>query len=133
MSGLRPLLTMTAREWRTLLGSPLAWGAAAGFLALGGLASLMHTVERAQERLNPDLAVSAIVVCRLDSRTRLAAEVVEKLRERFGRLLLRSAVRETVRLREAWSHAKPITTYAPRSTGAEDYRAVAREFARRRP
>ncbi len=57
--------------------------------------------------------------------------MVERLRERFGKTVYRSTVRETVRLREAWSFSKPVTVYAPSSHGAEDYRAVAAEFLRR--
>jgi chromosome partitioning protein len=37
-------------------------------------------------------------------------------------------VRDNVRLAEAPSFGEPITTYAPKSAGAEDYRAVAREL-----
>lgn len=44
---------------------------------------------------------------------------------------LGTVIRETVRLREAWSFAKPVTIYAPSSRGAEDYRAAAAELLRR--
>lgn len=104
----------------------------ASTLALGGLAALLQTVERVRERLNPDLLVSAILLSRVDSRTRLSRDVEERLRDRFGKLVLRSTVRETVRLREAWSFSKPINQYASRSPGAEDYRAVAAELLKRR-
>lgn len=103
----------------------------ASAMALGGLAALMGTVETVRARLNPSLKLAGILVCRVDSRTRLSAEVVERLRERFGKTVYRSMVRETVRLREAWSFSKPVTVYAPSSHGAEDYRAVAAEFLRR--
>ena len=49
-------------------------------MALGGLAQLLHTVEVVRERLNPELEVSGILACRVDSRTRHAREVVEQLR-----------------------------------------------------
>lgn len=100
-------------------------------MALAGLAALAQTVERVRERLNPDLTIGAILLCRVDSRTNLSREVEERLRERFGDLLLNSVIRETVRLREAWSFAQPITQYAPRSPGAEDYRAAAAELLQR--
>lgn len=100
-------------------------------LALDGLVSLMETVELVRDRLNPDLEVSAILACRVDVRTNLAQEVVERLRERFGRSMLRTVVRENVRLKEAPSFHKPITLYDTRSSGAEDYRAAAAELLRR--
>lgn len=103
----------------------------ASTMALAGLAGLVQTVELVKERLNPDLAVSAVLVCRVDSRTNLSREVVEGLRKRFGRLVLETTIRESVRLREAPSFARPVTLYAPRSTGAEDYRAAAAELLKR--
>lgn len=99
-------------------------------MALSGLASLMRTVEVVRERLNPDLHVSGILACRV-SRTRLSREVLESLRATFGRLVLRAVVRENVKLAEAPSHARPITTYDTHSHGAEDYRAAARELLKR--
>ena len=100
-------------------------------MALSGLASLVHTVERVRERLNPSLAISAILACRVDTRTNLSRDVVEQLRARFGSVVLRTVVRESVRLAEAPSFHRPITAYAPHSAGAEDYRAAARELVRR--
>jgi len=99
--------------------------------ALAGLASLLQTVERVRERLNPELELSAILVCRTDSRTNLSKDLVESLRKRFGPLVLRTTIRETVRLKEAWSFSKPITVYAPRSPGAEDYRSAAAELLKK--
>ena len=103
----------------------------ASALALGGLARLVQTVERVKERLNPDLRLAHILAVRVDARTNLSREVVETLRAKFGVLVLETVVRESVRLREAWSFSKPITTYDPNGPGAEDYRAVAEEIQRR--
>lgn len=100
-------------------------------MALAGLASLLQTVERVRDRLNPELAVSAILACRVDARTNLSKDVVDRLRERFGDLVLKAVVRENVRLAEAPSFGKPITAYDPRSAGAEDYREVAGEILKR--
>lgn len=58
-------------------------------------------------------------------------QTVERVRERFGGLVLRTAIRENVRPKEAPSFMQPITIYAPRSPGAEDYRAAAAELLRR--
>jgi len=99
-------------------------------MALQGLAALLRTVDVVQDRLNPGLKVSGIVACRVDGRTRHALDVVEKIRERFGDLVFQTAIRENVRVAEAYSFAKPITDYDPRSAGAEDHRALASEVLR---
>jgi len=96
-------------------------------MALSGLAQLLHTVEVVKERLNPELAVSGILACRVDGRTRHAREVVERLRERSGDLVYKTVIRENIRLAECPSFGQPITQYDPRSAGAADYRALATE------
>jgi chromosome partitioning protein len=100
-------------------------------LSLEGLAGLSGTVETIQGRLNERLRVAGVLACRVDERTRLSQEVVEALQDRFPGELLASRIRENVRLAEAPSHGQPITEYAPRSRGAQDYRALARELVER--
>jgi len=97
-------------------------------MALGGLAHLLNTVEVVRNRLNPELMVSGILACRVDLRTRHAREVVEQLRERSGELVYRTFIRENIRLAECPSFGQPITQYDPKSAGAADYRALAREI-----
>ncbi len=96
-------------------------------MALSGLAQLVETVDLVKERLNPDLEITGILACRVDARTRHAGEVVGHLRERFGEVVFGTVIRENVRLAEAPSFREPITTYDPRSAGAEDHRALAKE------
>ena len=100
-------------------------------LSLEGLAQLLQTVQTVRERLNPNLDIAGILVCRLDNRTRLAGEVVEALEERFPGQVLKTRIRENVRLAEAPSFKQPITAYDPGSRGAEDYRNLAEEIAAR--
>ncbi len=100
-------------------------------MALHGVAQLARTVEVVKERLNPKLKVSAILLCRVDRRTRHSLEVAQTLRHRFGKRVLNAVVRENVKLAEAPSFAQPITLYAPRSRGAEYYRSVATELLKK--
>jgi chromosome partitioning protein len=99
----------------------------AHIMALNGLAQLLHTVDMVRDRLNEALRLLGIVACRVDARTRHAQDVVEELRKRFPAEVFRTVVRENVRLAEAPSFGQPVTAYDPRSTGAEDYRALAEE------
>jgi len=99
----------------------------AGVLALNGLAALMRTVDVVKQRLNHALELAGIVACRVDMRTRLSQEVIERLRSTFAGKVYKSIIRENVRLAEAPSYAQPITQYDTHSHGAEDYRALAAE------
>ena len=100
-------------------------------MALNGLAQLLDTVETVRDRLNEELRLLGIVACRLDARTRHGPEVEGELRRRFPRDTMRTVIRENVRLAEAPSFGQPITTYATKSAGAADYRALAGEFLKR--
>jgi len=100
-------------------------------MALAGLARLLETLELVQDRLNPDLELSGLLACRVDGRTNLSKEVVEILRGQFGKKVFRTVIRENVKLAEAPPHKLPVTLYAKRSPGAEDYRAAAKELERR--
>lgn len=99
-------------------------------LAIYALAHLLQTVEKIRERINPALEISGILACRVNRRTRLALDVVERIREHCGEFLYKTIIRENISLAEAPSFGLPITQYAPRSRGAEDYRALAREIIR---
>jgi chromosome partitioning protein len=102
------------------------------YMALSGLAQLKSTLEQIQDRLNPDLVLSAILPCRVDYRTRLSREVIEDLRKHFGNTVLKTTIRQNIRLTEAPSYCLPITEYAPTSSGAKDYRSATKEFLKRR-
>lgn len=103
----------------------------ASALGLAGLAALRQTVETVRDRLNPSLAIAAILPSRVDTRTTLGREVVSELRRRFPGLVTETVIRESVRVREAWSFAQPVTVYAPTSTGAADFTAAAAELLTR--
>lgn len=97
-------------------------------LALAGVAQMIDTIGLIQERFNPSLALTGFVICRFDSRTRHGVEVMESLATRFPEKVLKAVIRENVRLAEAPSFGAPVATYAPRSTGAADYRELAAEI-----
>jgi len=101
-------------------------------LAVAGLSSLMETIGRVSGRLNPKLKITGVLACRVDH-TAHSRMVVERLARRFPRSFMRTQIRENIRLAEAPSFRAPITTYAPQSSGAEDYRALAAEIAEPAP
>ncbi len=101
------------------------------YLAVKGLAALAQTIERVRERLNPELAIAAVIPFRVEA-TNLSEDAIDRLRQGFGPLVLKSVIRKNVRLGEAPSYHQPITEYASTSTGAEDFRAVASELLSQR-
>jgi chromosome partitioning protein len=100
-------------------------------LALEGVGQLLQTVEVVQRRLNPGLQVLGLLATRFDPRERLAHEALQRLREDYGQPVFATVIRKNVRLAEAPAFGQPIIAYAPDSAGAEDYRRLAGEVARK--
>ncbi len=101
----------------------------AEYYALEGLGQLLETVEMVRAHLNPDLAVSTIVLTMYDARTRLAAGVADEVRTHFPAQVLRTAIPRSVRISEAPSYGQTVITYDPGSPGALSYLEAAREIA----
>jgi chromosome partitioning protein len=101
------------------------------YFSLRGLALLTDTVEKVKDRLNPKLEISGILVTRFDHRTVNAREVMARVVERFGDLVFDTVITRTVRFPETSVAGEPITSWAPKSTGALAYRSLAREVIAR--
>ena len=88
---------------------------------------LTDTVDKVHDRLNPKLSIIGILVTRYDPRTVNSREVMARVLERFGDLVFDTVITRTVRFPETSVAGEPITTWAPKSGGAEAYRSLARE------
>jgi chromosome partitioning protein len=97
------------------------------FFSLRGLALLTDTVDKVHERLNPKLSIGGILITRYDPRTVNSREVMARVLERFGDLVFDTVITRTVRFPETSVAGEPITTWAPKSGGAQGYRSLARE------
>ena len=101
------------------------------FYALEGLGLLTQTVAMLRRHLNPNLAISGIIMTLFDARLALAHQVVDEVHERFADELLLPLIPRNVRLSEAPSHGLPITLYDPTCRGAIAYRELAANLDRR--
>jgi len=101
------------------------------FFAMRGVALLVDTIAKVQDRLNPRLSIDAIIPTMFDGRTLHSLEVVERARERFGDQVTETLIHRTVKFPDATVAAEPITSYAPKHAGADAYRALARELVAR--
>lgn len=101
------------------------------YYALEGLSQLLKNIELVQKHLNPELAVSTILLTMYDGRTNLASQVAEEVREHFPKEVLNSVIPRSVRISEAPSYQQTVLTYDPHSTGALSYLEAAVEIAQR--
>ena len=101
------------------------------FFSLRGVALLIDTIEKVQQRLNPDLKLDGILATMYDGRTLHGREVFARVLEAFGDTVFDTVIARTVRFPETTVAGEPITSWAPTSTGARAYRNLAREVIAR--
>jgi chromosome partitioning protein len=103
------------------------------YLALDGCAELSRTIDTVRSRYgNRGLRVT-MVIPTFYRRTRLAQEVLEKLKSRFPKELAHTVVGYHVKIDEAQARGVSIFEYAPGSGGAQAMAALAEELEARRP
>jgi chromosome partitioning protein len=98
------------------------------YLALEGLGQLTQTIHRVRTALFPDLKVRGVVLTMFDPRANLSADVVSEVNKHFPKQAFHSVIPRSIRLAEAPSYGLPISAYAPLSSGAKAYEALAREM-----
>ena len=123
------LLTLNALTAADTLLVPLQ----CEFFALEGLSQLLQTVERVQQRFNPDLGIVGIALTMFDRRNRLTDQVSEDVRSCLGQLVFETTIPRNVRLSEAPSHGVPALIYDHACAGSRAYMALARELITRLP
>ncbi|WP_128891454.1 ParA family protein [Erythrobacter sp. HKB08] len=103
------------------------------FFALEGLSQLLQTVERVQQRFNPDLGIVGVVLTMFDRRNRLTDQVADDVRDCLGELVFEAVIPRNVRLSEAPSHGMPALIYDHNCAGSRAYITLARELIGRLP
>ncbi len=101
------------------------------YYALEGLGQLLKIVQMVQKKLNQKLVIDGVLLTMYDSRTNLANQVVQDVKEYFKDKVFEAIVPRNVRLSEAPSFGKPINLYDRSSLGALSYEKLAREVIER--
>lgn len=98
------------------------------FLALDGCAEMVRTIATVRERYqHPELRVT-MVVPTFYRRTKLAQEILERLKQRFPKEIAQGVVGYHVKIDEAQSRGLSIFEYAPRDRGARAMAELAEEL-----
>lgn len=96
------------------------------FFALHGVARLLEFIQSLKPRCLHPFRLSAVATM-FDTRTNLAKEVLQNINDYFGDMLYKTVIQRNVKLQEAVSFGLPITQYSKRSTGYQNYMALADE------
>lgn len=101
------------------------------YYALEGLSQLLKNIKLIETHLNPELAVSTILLTMYDSRTNLANQVAQDVRDHFPDQVLDTLIPRSVRVSEAPSYGQSVISYDLNSAGSLSYLEAAAEIARR--
>jgi chromosome partitioning protein len=101
------------------------------YYALEGLSQLLSNIELIERHLNPKLTMSTILLTMYDSRTNLANQVAQEVRDHFPKQVLNVAIPRSVRISEAPSYGQSVISYDTHSPGSLSYLEAAAEIARR--
>lgn len=102
------------------------------YLAARGASMILSTIETIKQRkLNPELSVQGLLLTMADTRTILAKDIVEAMRQQFGanQHVFPHVVKRSIRFAESAVAGKSILAYDPSNPGAEAYRLLAQEVA----
>jgi chromosome partitioning protein len=98
-------------------------------MTLEGVAQLLEAIARFDFKNGRSQPVPySFIASRVDLRTRHSREVLESLREKFGVKVLKTVIRENIRLAEAPSFRESIFEYEKKSAAAEDFSQLANEL-----
>ena len=101
------------------------------YYALEGLSQLLTIISMVQNNLNSSLDIEGVILTMYDSRTNLANQVVNDVREYFKDKVYKTIIPRNVKLSEAPSFGKPINLYDKTSTGSLMYEKLAIEVIKK--
>ena len=101
------------------------------YFALEGTEDLLETVEKVKQRPNPNLQVLGVVITLHDRRTTLARDIHRQICSVFGDKVFDTVITKSVRLEESPAYKESIFTFAPTSSGANEYANLCQEVIRR--
>ena len=93
-----------------------------------GLLTVNDSIQKVQDRLNPDLDIVGVLATMFDARTTHSKEVLARIIDAFGDKVFDTVIKRTVKFPDATVSFEPILNYATNHPGAQAYRQVAREL-----
>jgi chromosome partitioning protein len=97
------------------------------FFSAHALQDVLDLVREVRRISNPRLRYRLLLTM-FDRRNRIHQSLHEQVRKAFGAAVFETVIEVDTRLRESPIFGQPITAYAPRSRGAEQYRQLAKEL-----
>jgi len=97
------------------------------YYAAYSLRQIAQLIKLARERTNPRLTYRVLATM-VDRRNKICQVILEQMRSKLNGALFNTLIEVDARLRESPAFGQPITLYAPKTRGAQQYRALAQEL-----
>ena len=105
--------------------------AQADIYSLQGIGQLYITIDTIKRYCNPKLTIKGILLTRHNPRSIISRDITDMIAQTAEQLkttVYKSAIRESVIVKEAQAKQQDLYTYAPKSNPAEDYWDFIEEF-----
>jgi chromosome partitioning protein len=97
------------------------------YYAAHALRQIMGLIKLVRQKTNPHLNYRVLVTM-YDRRNRISRSVLEQMQRGLSDALFKTIIEIDTKLRESPAFGQPITLYAPKTRGAQQYRALAEEL-----
>jgi chromosome partitioning protein len=98
------------------------------FYALEGMSQLIDTINLVNEVRDDPIDISRVIVTKYEKHTKISQAALTNIQNFFLDRVCKTFIRKNTTIREAPAEGKAIMDYAPNSSGAEDYCALAQEI-----
>lgn len=95
--------------------------------AAHSLRQMIRLALQLREQSNPNLD-HRVLITMYDKRNKISRMMLEQMENGLSSILFKTIIQVDTKLRECPAFGKPITSYASRSRGAQQYRELAQEF-----
>jgi chromosome partitioning protein len=99
--------------------------------ALEGINDLLDTIEDVKKFFNSEVEISGVFLNQLKARTNLHEVLTNEIKEYFGDKVLKTTIRDSIKIAEASALNQSITEYAPTSSVAKDFKKLVDEILER--
>jgi len=97
------------------------------YYAVRALSQTIRLAESVRKKTNPRLGYRVLATM-YDRRNRICRVLLRQMQQGLNKLLFDTVIEVDTKLRESPVFGEPITRYAPRTRGAQQYRALAEEL-----
>ena len=96
-----------------------------------GFLKHLEQIEKLKKKMEQPIELLGLILNRYDDRKNMNRQIAKQLEEFFGNKLFETHIRTNIQLAKAQEAGMDVFSFDKNSNGAEDYRALSREFLKK--